>query len=738
VIKIDNSNSASSRPAAPPSDYVAAGRRENFVVIVLIMVLLGLPLAVWLDITNIASDNLQRQASDLNSMMSSIRSFYVTDVVSRVLNNPDKPTRIAHNYKEIPGAIPLPASLALELGNVITNKQSNISYRFVSDYPFRNRPAHSLDPFETRSLAALRTNHAQPFIVEKTSDWMVDQVRVISPVVMSSTCVTCHNNHPDSMKKDWKSGDVRGFQEISIRQPIGTNLWSFKFSLIYFLLVASAGLTFILAQRRQNVTIRDINVELAQANAALSTANTSLALSVDTLRQLGDIGRDLTTKLDADSLIHSLYQHVGGLVDAAAMTIYRVNASATALDLVFGREYGEVIPPRSIALDSPTANTARVARERQEVILDYEADAHYFDPIPGTHAMRTAMFSPLIVDDQVLGVMSIQSDRQHAYGERERLIFRTLSAYGAIALANAEALTALHRAQARLVQQEKLASLGGLVDSIAHEINTPLGTTLVAISGAASVWQALKDAIDGGRISKSFLDASTAEGLEYSSLALRAATRAAELITVFKSIVVRADSDQPVAVDLTVYLPEMAEFVRTSILKNRYPLTLELAADDALMVHIVQESLTEALTRVFINVLDHAADHALAKGESITLRMIAHAGDDGDVVIAVSDNGHGIAPQDLPKVFDPFFTTKSGARGHHIGLGLHVANHVTQRLKGKIAIASTLGQGTTVTIRLKRSMTPEQPFKTSTDIERTQSDQPDQLSTSDSRQGQLA
>jgi signal transduction histidine kinase len=102
-------------------------------------------------------------------------------------------------------------------------------------------------------------------------------------------------------------------------------------------------------------------------------------------------------------------------------------------------------------------------------------------------------------------------------------------------------------------------------------------------------------------------------------------------------------------------------------------------------------------------------DHAFDQGRTGTVRLHAQidAGEgenqEGNhVIISVSDNGHGIAPEDLPKVFDPFFTTKSGLQGH-VGLGLHVAyNHVTQRLKGQIKITSTLGEGTCVEIRLKK------------------------------------
>lgn len=123
---------------------------------ILILLLAGLPLAVWLDMQNMASARLQSQAGDLNSVISSIRGYYGSNVVGRVLANHGEQTQVTHNYETVPGAIPIPATLSLELGRVIADKQSNVSYRFVSDYPFRGRAPHPLDAFEKQSLAQLR------------------------------------------------------------------------------------------------------------------------------------------------------------------------------------------------------------------------------------------------------------------------------------------------------------------------------------------------------------------------------------------------------------------------------------------------------------------------------------------------------------------------------------------------------------------------------------------------------
>src|ERR1700736_4186283 len=115
------------------------------------LLLATLSVAVWLDLTNLAEVALRRQASDLNSVVSSVRSYYASSVMGRVLAHPEA-TQVVHNYEAVPGAIPIPATLSLELGKVISEQQQNINYRFVSDYPFKNRTPHQLDDFEKVSL----------------------------------------------------------------------------------------------------------------------------------------------------------------------------------------------------------------------------------------------------------------------------------------------------------------------------------------------------------------------------------------------------------------------------------------------------------------------------------------------------------------------------------------------------------------------------------------------------------
>ena len=179
------------------------------------------------------------------------------------------------NYEDFPGAIPLPATLSLELGKVISEHQHNITYRFVSDYPFANRAPHVLDEFEADALRRLRENPNQMITAF--------ELRLHRPGSLGragdhgQACVSCHNSHPQSPKRDWKVGDVRGLQEVTIAQPIAGNIFAFNYFLAYFALVAAVGFIFIALQRRQAAVIHGMNVELETANEFLASLSMKIS-----------------------------------------------------------------------------------------------------------------------------------------------------------------------------------------------------------------------------------------------------------------------------------------------------------------------------------------------------------------------------------------------------------------------------------------------------------------------------
>jgi adenylate cyclase len=233
-----------------------------------LLLLAGLPLPVWLDLRNLSESALRLQASDLNSVISSVRTYYATNVVGRVLSTQGH-SAVVHNYQSVPGAIPIPATLSLELGRVVGEQQSNISYRFVSDYPFKERPPHKLDAFESAALAALRQDPRQT-LSDVSWSGLTGRVRLISPVIMAAACVGCHNSHPESPKRDWEVGDVRGIQEVVVSASMASNILAFKYLLGYFVFMAVLGFSFIALQRRLALVIEGMNRKLEGANEFLA------------------------------------------------------------------------------------------------------------------------------------------------------------------------------------------------------------------------------------------------------------------------------------------------------------------------------------------------------------------------------------------------------------------------------------------------------------------------------------
>ena len=98
-------------PTAPSNP----SSRQVPLICLVIALLLGLPLAAWLDLHHISDTMLRRQAADVDSLLTNVRIYYTENVARRVLTHPKSTNRVVHNYLEIPGAIPVPATVSLDL-----------------------------------------------------------------------------------------------------------------------------------------------------------------------------------------------------------------------------------------------------------------------------------------------------------------------------------------------------------------------------------------------------------------------------------------------------------------------------------------------------------------------------------------------------------------------------------------------------------------------------------------------
>ena len=255
----------------------------------------------------------------------------------------------------------------------------------------------------------------------------------------------------------------------------------------------------------------------------------------------------------------------------------------------------------------------------------------------------------------------------------------------------ASSMDTLNQAQEQLVESERMASLGGLVAGIAHDVNTPLGVSVTAASFLQERLNNLKtDFEDKSLTSKnmaSFID----EAEQTALLLLSNLERASDLIASFKQVAVDQTSETEREFILGNYIQEIIQSLKPSFKHTEH--TIEVTCPENLAVSCAPGAIAQIVTNMVVNSLTHGFENKEA-GE-IKLDVSKNK---NDVVIEYADNGRGLSESELDKLFDAFYTTKRGEGGS--GLGTHIMyNLVTQTLNGQIEAKSAVGDGLKYTIR---------------------------------------
>ena len=298
----------------------------------------------------------------------------------------------------------------------------------------------------------------------------------------------------------------------------------------------------------------------------------------------------------------------------------------------------------------------------------------------------------LICDDrgtpvEVIGSLTDITPRKHMEQKQQQLIAR------------------LSEAHDQLLQSEKMASIGQLAAGVAHEINNPIGFvnsnmgtlrhyvgTLLSVVDAYS--DAVHKAVPGSALVAEIEAISRKADLGYLkddiadlvTESMDGLKRVKDIVQALKDFSHVGQSDWQYA-DVHAGLDTTLNIVANEI---KYKATVEKHYGKLPEI----KCLASQLNQVFMNLLVNAAQAIQSRGV-ITIATGAH---DGWVWVKVSDNGSGIAPENLTRVFEPFFTTKPVGSG--TGLGLSLSYSIVNKHGGRIDVASKPGVGTVFTIRL--------------------------------------
>ena len=375
---------------------------------------------------------------------------------------------------------------------------------------------------------------------------------------------------------------------------------------------------------------------------------------------------------------------------------------------------------QSIALERSEQVSANiihyVVRTQKNVVLhDATQESHFIrDPYVVKHRPKSILCTPLLNQGSLTGILYLENNLMTGAFTADRLeTLNVLSSQIAVSIENSllyknlekkvaertqelsKALEHLKTTQAQLVESEKMASLGGLVAGVAHEINTPIGIGVTAATTLANQTKKTVTAYDNKQLKGSALKAYFDTAFQGSQLISNNLERAAKLIQSFKQVAVDQSRLEKRSFALKQYIQETLINLKPHLKKKQHQVIVN--EDERIEINSYPGAFSQIITNLVMNSLNHAYSKGEAGHLIFELKLESE-----HLIVKYSDDGCGIPSAHLKKLFEPFFTTARAKGG--TGLGLHIVyNIVTQKLHGTISVESEVGVGSTFIIKLPLS-----------------------------------
>lgn len=255
----------------------------------------------------------------------------------------------------------------------------------------------------------------------------------------------------------------------------------------------------------------------------------------------------------------------------------------------------------------------------------------------------------------------------------------------------------LQDTQNKLVESEKMASLGSLVAGIAHEVNTPLGVSLTGVSQINHEVKKLEKSFNNESLTEEDFTQYVDTMKQLTSTIYSSLDNAVALVKSFKNISVDQHSEEARVFNLYEYVNDTIVSLYSAIK------TKNVTIQNNVNKEISMDSFPGIYSQIFSNLILNSVKHAFDDDDGNEIEINAEIKDD-KLLVNYNDNGRGITPEIEKKIFDPFFTTARGQGGSGLGLNI-VYNLIKQKLGGDIKVARNEAQGLhfTITIELSNS-----------------------------------
>ena len=594
-----------------------------------------------------AADSAQEHAESITQF----RNFYAQELVPRAIR---AGVEVTHDYKTRDNALPLPATLTIELGHYMSQVDGGTQVRLYSDLPFPWRAAErSLDDFQTQALRHLKANPEKPFVREEILNGQ-RVLRYAQADRMLAGCVNCHNHYQGSPKTDWKVGDVRGALEVILPvsqwQSATTDVLTRTFAVLLVALLGGLMLVWLSVRRIRSslMVTRDLS---EQRKDAIQRLNQEIAD-----RQL--VEQELRL---SESKLNSIFTSVPEaiVVSDAKGLIVQCNAATAE---IFGYTLQELLGQNISTLMQPQERSAHDG---------------YLDAYAQTGRKRL-MNQPRVVQGMRkegtlfpvrVTISETRVDDVHFY------------------IGVMQDFTAIQHAQDLLVDAKNKAEQanrmrGEFLANMSHEIRTPmngiLGMTELAMTTEDTHVQ--KEYLSLARDSASHLLNIINQILDFSKI--EAGALELEQLTVCPAQLIRHTARS---------LEQLAQAKGVRLRVENDPGLPELVWMDPVRMR-------QVLTNLIGNAIKFTDE-----GQVTIRSKVSPTAQEGvvDIDVSVIDTGIGFDNARKDALFSPFTQADGSITRSYggTGLGLAITRSLMQLMGGDISAHSEPGQGACFTIR---------------------------------------
>ena len=468
-----------------------------------------------------------------------------------------------------------------------------------------------------------------------------------------------------------------------------------------------------------------IAIENTRLLTELRQRTDELGRSVGELRALGEVSQAVNSTLDIETVLTTIVSRAVQLsrTDAGAIYVFDERQRELYLRATYGMDQGliDTLARQHIGLDEANVALALAQREPVQIADLNEAAPSAVNEIILHAGYRALLVAPLLRGEDIVGILVVRRRMPGQFAQNTTDLIKTFAAQSAVAIENARlfqnveaSLQDLRTAQDRLVQTEKLASLGQLTAGIAHEIKNPLNFVNNFSAVSVELIDELREALGGAHLSGKLREeiSEITDTLQGNLDKIVQHGKRADSIVKNMLLHSRQGSGEHRPVDINALVEESLNLAYHGARaeKQGFNITLEKSFDPAAgEVDLFPQEVTRVLLNLISNGFYAATKRkADANGDEYEPTLTAATKNLGDKVeIRIRDNGTGIPSEVKEKLFNPFFTTKPAGEG--TGLGLSISHDIiVKQHGGSIEVDTRTGEFTEFRIVLPRRASPNQ------------------------------